>query len=586
MPVEPGTRTPDAQSIISDKEARKQLTEAELWIKKIELQRDNENDWRKEAHEAEQVYEADEDAVSFNIFHSNVETLLPALYNSTPVPDVRRRFGDPDPVAKMVVDISERSVSFSLDQFDFDTEVKAVIKDGEVTGRGCGKFRYKPSWNDTKDKLIKQACQYERVPWNYVIIGPSKSYAKLPWIAEEQRLIQDELIELASRPGGCGKKAALEIPLDCDETDGNAEPDRKRDSSRETGITKAARVYQVWDRRKGKVLWIAEGYKDKPLLKIDDPLGLPDFYPYDFYNPLQRLSSTQPIVPFKVYRALIDELDNITARIRKLIKTLRVRGLVSAELKDELLKIEALEDGQYAQAGGGHQFLKTGAKLEDLIAHMPMEPQVKALQQLYVQREQLKQTIYEVTGISDILRGASDASETLGAQQIKTQWGSLRIQNRQEMVTKLPRKHFRDCVTVVGTAYTPEQISLMTSLPMNKQNPEEVALFQQALQVMSSPEMAAYKVDIETNSTIKADMARVQEQLTQFMMMTGQFMKGLEGFAMQMPMAIPLFLEVYTAVARNFKLGKQAEDALDRSGADDAAGSAGGPQGQAGARAA
>ena len=46
---------------------------------------------------------------------------------------------------------------------------------------------------------------------------------------------------------------------------------------------------------------------------------------------------------------------------------------------------------------------------------------------LYQQREQSKQAIYEITGISDIVRGASHSSETATAQQIKTEWGSLRI---------------------------------------------------------------------------------------------------------------------------------------------------------------
>ena len=46
---------------------------------------------------------------------------------------------------------------------------------------------------------------------------------------------------------------------------------------------------------------------------------------------------------------------------------------------------------------------------------------------LYQQREQIKAVIYELTGLSDIARGASKASETLGAQQLKSQWGSIRL---------------------------------------------------------------------------------------------------------------------------------------------------------------
>jgi len=36
-----------------------------------------------------------------------------------------------------------------------------------------------------------------------------------------------------------------------------------------------------------------------------------------------------------------------------------------------------------------------------------------------------KQTIYEICGIADIMRGDSDPRETLGAQKIKAQFGGL-----------------------------------------------------------------------------------------------------------------------------------------------------------------
>jgi hypothetical protein len=54
------------------------------------------------------------------------------------------------------------------------------------------------------------------------------------------------------------------------------------------------------------------------------------------------------------------------------------------------------------------------------------------LKELYAQRDQLVQAIYEISGISDVLRGSTDAQETLGAQQIKANFGSLRLKERQK----------------------------------------------------------------------------------------------------------------------------------------------------------
>ncbi len=84
-----------------------------------------------------------------------------------------------------------------------------------------------------------------------------------------------------------------------------------------------------------------------------------------------------------------------------------------------------------------------GSKLADHIMWYPIDVISAALEKLYLARDQIKNVIYETTGISDILRGLTDPNETLGAQQIKTQWGSLRVQRKQAEVARFARDLFR-----------------------------------------------------------------------------------------------------------------------------------------------
>jgi hypothetical protein len=104
---------------------------------------------------------------------------------------------------------------------------------------------------------------------------------------------------------------------------------------------------------------------------------------------------------------------------------------------------------------------------------------------------------------------------------------------------------------------------MMTGLP---QNEEQEKAWPQVLQVFRS-EARSYRVDIETDSTIRADMTRNQDQMNNFLAGTGQFASAMAG-VIQIPSigqaAVPVMVEVYTAFARKFKLGKQAEDALDK----------------------
>jgi hypothetical protein len=190
-----------------------------------------------------------------------------------------------------------------------------------------------------------------------------------------------------------------------------------------------------------------------------------------------------------------------------------------------------------------------------------MDPTVKALQQLYVQRDQIKATIYEVTGISDIVRGASNAGETATAQQIKSQWGSLRVQQIQQEVARVARDIFRAKIAIMAAKFSDQQLQMMTNLP---QTPEQQQVWPQVMQLFRS-ELRSFRIDIETDSTVRADMTRSKTEMSEFLQGTATYAQAMAGAAEQFgPSIMPVMAEVYTAFARKFKLGKQAEDALDQ----------------------
>lgn len=538
----------------TDKEAKSLgATDAEIWLMKIERQLEKERDWRREALDAEKRYEAEEDE-DFNILHSNVQTLLPAVFNSVPAPDVRRRFDDGDMNAKHVVDVTERLIAFTLDQYDVIEEIKQTILQALVTDRGYHRIVYDPIIGAGEyglEQITEQRSYSEAVNWDRVILGPATSWAKMPWIAITHYLDQDELKALSPKHGP-------QVGLDCSES-----TDRTEDREETGSLFRTAKVFEIWNKDTKEVLWVAENYKEFPLMVEDDPLGLSNFFP--ILKPLQhvkRLRSMLPVVPSKVYDSLIDELNEITRRISKLIKQLRVRGLVDGQLQADLDRLRTSEDGEYSAAQSVTVFASSGG-LEKAVAHWPMEPTVIALRQLYEQREAVKQTIYEVTGLSDIVRGASDARETLGAQQIKTQWGSLRVQSMQQQVIQLARELFRAYVDIFTGHYQDDVISRTVHMPSTE---EQQQAWPQIMQMFRS-EMLSYTIDVETDSTVQQDVVRSQEQMNQFLAATGQFAAAIsgvvqiEGLGQQI---IPAGVEIYTAFARKFKLGKQAEDALER----------------------
>jgi hypothetical protein len=293
-----------------------------------------------------------------------------------------------------------------------------------------------------------------------------------------------------------------------------------------------------------------------------------------------------------MYKAQAEELSSITVRINALIKMLKVRGVRDAQI-GEFDAVADSEDGDlvpmedatalYAQAGG----------LEKAIWLMPIDMVQAVLQGLYVQREQVKQVIYEITGISDILRGASDPNETLGAQNIKAQFGSQRIQKKQKEAARYARDLLRIKAELIANKFQPKTLLMMTGIklptaeekqmvqakiqqeqikaqqtgkpaqiPEEAQEMLEKPTFEEVMQLLRSDIQRQYRIDVESDSTIRADLARSQENMSMFLQGTAQYIQATAPAVQANIISKKAAVVIYSAFARNYKLGKSAEDAL------------------------
>jgi hypothetical protein len=565
-----------------------------LWLDQIERSGSDEKDWREDAEKAEKVYQAKDDSRNreFNIFHANIETIVPALYNSTPIPDVRRRFADKDPIGKVVSDIIERSLSFSVDTYDFDGTMHCTIKDSEVTDRGVARVRYVPyiaADESGQETLSYAEVTCEHTPWRDFRRGPGRFWGEVPWIAFRHYLSKDEIVKLID---GSGINIE-DIPLNysSDGSEGKEQKDPKAD------VFKRGMVWEIWDKDSKKVIFVCNDYHEAPLKVEDDPLQLTKFFPVP--KPLQAIEQTAslvPVTPLRIYESLVDELNVITRRITKLVKTLRPRGLYGGNALDIKAAAEA-EDGELAPATDVMAFLQQGG-LEKAISWFPLDPTTMAIKTLYEQREVIKQTIYEVTGIADILRGATDPGETLGAQQLKAQWGSLRIQRRQSEVARFAKELFEIKAEIIATKFPWPLLAKMTGIDLptqqqkqtvqglmaqvqqaqqaGQQIPPHIAQqAEQAQQMLSLPAQEEvmqllqddisrnYRIDIESDSTIRNDLSRNQQTMNLFLQGTAQFGQAMGPIIMADASMKPVVMEIYGAFARQFKLGRQAEDAIE-----------------------
>lgn len=103
--------------------------------------------------------------------------------------------------------------------------------------------------------------------------------------------------------------------------------------------------------------------------------------------------------------------------------------------------------------------------MQNIIQFMPIKEVAETLIQLYAARDKTKDLLYEITGIGDIMRGATNPNETMGAQQLKSQFATRRVQPQQRAVARIARDTIRLIGAVIAEHFSPATISLITGYP-------------------------------------------------------------------------------------------------------------------------
>lgn len=519
------------------------------WGDRIRQAEKREESWINDAEAAEKAYLADDHSEGhgkvpdFNILHSNVETIVPSLYNSTPVPDIRERHkvGRETPesaIARAVSQILERGIATQIDDSRFDPVMEAVAQDAFVAGRGILRLRYdakmaEPIEDNAPPSITDEWVEYEAVSWRDYREGPASGWKGVPWVSfkitvpeEEAERIADPKLRQMLAKGRGGDEPTLAQSEDSDVC-----------------------IWEIWDKHTRKVLFLVDHSNE--VIKIeDDPLGLPEYFP--MVEPVQPIGSAgrrKPVVPYKVYKSLAEELDRVTVRIRKITEGLKVRGIAAAG-NNTIEQLATLEDNQLASASDIEGLAQTG--LEKAVLFWPIERSIEVLRELYAAREQIKQAIYEITGISDIIRGQGKATETATAQQIKTEWGSLRIKKLQNLIKRTVRDTFVMTAEIMTRHFQPQTLQMLSGIQIT---PEMMGL-------LNSP-LDHYRIDVETDSTVRADATRERDEMGRFLEGTGQFFNTMGPLVAEKPEVGPVAAELYAAFARKFDLGKQAEDAIE-----------------------
>lgn len=561
------------------------VKEYKQWMGEIGDALKREKTYRKLGRACVDLYEAKKpEEVPFSILYSNTETLIPALYNAKPIPIVTRRFRDEDPMGKAIAETSTRTLKFLLDansaDYDtFDELMQSAVLDTAVVNRGLTRFKY------VGDAGGHECVYGEAVRWDKVLHGYARTWKKVPWLCYEWDMSKEEM-------QGNFKNVPWEAKAFAE---GAEEGDENTGETKEelTGV-KTFKVYEVWDKTTRKVVFLSPCYPKGLLRKVDDPFGLVGFFPSP--KPLNFMKKITTLVPtplYEHYKSQANELNEITRRLKSIIRSIKYRGIYNSSV-DGIEKLLEAEDNTMLPVENV-AVMGENAKMDSLLWTVPVQELAQTAQQLYQQREGIKQVIYEITGVSDILRGASVASETATAQNIKNQWGTLRLKKMQKEVQRYCRDALEIMLEIAATKFDVTTIKAMTGLPfMTKEEKQQLEMMgQQAAaaaqaQGQPAPEVPAevqmlmklptwediqatlsndivreYKTDIETNSTIDAEAAQDKQDISELLNAISQFLNGIGPLMEKGIMPFDIAKAMLLTIARRYNFGSQLEDSLN-----------------------
>ena len=529
------------------------------------------------------------ETAKFNILWSNVQTLIPAVYAKLPKAVAERRFGDNDPVGRVASELIERALDYEIEHYpDFRATMRYAVEDRFLGGRGSAWVRYEPHVRTldipedglqvTEDIENERAegqtpegaenpenqdytagetepqeeIEYECAPTDYVHwkdFGHSvaRTWEEVTCVWRWVYMTREALTERF------GEKMSKKIPLDSGpetlKTYGQSNKERTR-----------AKICELWDKETGKVYWFTKNYSEL-IDERDDPLELEGFFPCS--KPLYSTTTSDTLIPvpdFVLYQDQANELDILSDRIDGLVKALRIRGVYDASQPALQRLLTEGDNNTLIPVDKWMQFSEKGG-LKGAIDILPIDELANALLNCYRARTEIKAQIYEITGISDIIRGASAASETATAQQIKGQYAGLRLRSMQEEVALFASELIRLKAQVMCGKFQPQTILAYAAAAQMSQPDQQ--MIPQAMQLMQDNPLRNFRIEVDADSLVQLDEQQNKRDRVEFLTAFGSFMREALPVGQQSPEMVPMLVELIKFGIGGFKQAKPIEGVLD-----------------------
>ena len=504
-----------------------------------------------------------------NLFWSSMKVLLSLLYARPPKASVARSFLDSaDDQARVAGVVVQRILNRSFDDnvSNWDSALRQCIEDWLVVGMGQAWLRYAVETEESVlpaeidpitgeelvaeqvvEQIIDETAPIDYIYWKDFFYSPARVWEEVRWVARRVYMTRDQLIKRF------GEEIGKVVPLfSSTSKDVNAQTPKHDPWAR-------GEIFEIWCKEDKKVYWYAKGCE--VILDVkDDPLQLDDFFPCP--KPLAANLTSSNFMPRADYIFAQDqfqELDEINTRITWLTRAAKVIGLYDKNNDGIQRMFNQAAENQLIPVDNWAMFAESGG-IKGKVDWVPIDQVVNAINQLRVYRQDKTVQIYEVLGISDVMRGSSKASETATAQQLKAQFGSTRIQLSQFYIAEWITNLLRIKAEIISKHWQPETIAMRSNI-MRTPDAQFAA---PAIQLVKDERLAEYRISVEADSLSAMDWAQERDSAVQFMSAMGAFVAQIGPMIQTVPGSSPYFLKLLQWSVSKFKVSSEIESVLDQ----------------------
>lgn len=392
-----------------------------------------------------------------DLFWASYEILKPAVYARPPQPVVAPLFKDGKQLHNTTAELLERCAVSTFKHTDIQEVMLHTRDDLIFTGRGAMWLRYEA------EKGKHRVCVEHKDRLDF-LHEPARKWREVGWVAGAEWMTKRDMRKRFRKTSGDAYQRA-NFTLQRDD-------DNDRDLEKRAAVRKA-KVWEVWHKADNKVYWVTEGCD--VLLDSGEPhLDLEGFFPCPkpAYATLKRRSLI-PVPDWQRYAIHFRKISELTRRIYALLDDVRMKGLIPAggDIGDAVEELIRSDDERLLIPVPSGAMLAAGAA--GFVSWLPLAEIANAITGLIQARAELIQNFYELSGISDIMRGATEADETLGAQELKSQYGSVRVREKSAELQRVAADAVKIAAEIIAEKFP--QATLLELSQLDIRSKREIA---------------------------------------------------------------------------------------------------------------